>query len=71
MSSGAVCVHRGCARPTHVGRGVTRRLGKSDFVELRRMELERYLRRLLQHPVVGRSEVREQCGAPLSQRMQS
>ena len=33
-------------------------LGKSDFVELRRLELERYLRKLAAHPVVGRSEAR-------------
>ena len=39
----------------------TRRLGKSDFVELRRAELERYVRRLLKHPVVGRSEVGAAC----------
>ncbi|KAL4447991.1 hypothetical protein ABPG75_005210 [Micractinium tetrahymenae] len=31
-------------------------LGKSDFVELRRAELERYLRKLAAHPVVGRAE---------------
>lgn len=31
-------------------------LGKSDFVELRRAELERYLRKLAAHPVVGRGE---------------
>lgn len=33
-------------------------LGKSDFVELRRVELERYLRKLAAHPVVGQAEVR-------------
>ena len=32
-------------------------LGKSDFVELRRADLERYLRKLAAHPVVGASEV--------------
>ncbi|PSC68192.1 sorting nexin 2A [Micractinium conductrix] len=31
-------------------------LGKSDFVESRRAELERYLRKLAAHPVVGRCE---------------
>lgn len=31
-------------------------LGKSDFVELRRAELERYLRKLAAHPVVARGE---------------
>ncbi|PRW57356.1 sorting nexin 2B [Chlorella sorokiniana] len=31
-------------------------LGKSDFVELRRADLERYLRKLAVHPVVGASE---------------
>jgi hypothetical protein len=33
-------------------------LGKTDFVEVRRLELERYLRKLAAHPVVGQSEVR-------------
>ncbi|EFN57618.1 hypothetical protein CHLNCDRAFT_142705 [Chlorella variabilis] len=31
-------------------------LGKTDFVEVRRLELERYLCKLAAHPVVGRSE---------------
>ncbi|KAL4859717.1 5'-3' exoribonuclease 2 [Chlorella vulgaris] len=31
-------------------------LGKSDFVEVRRLELERYLRKLAAHPVVGQGE---------------
>lgn len=37
-------------------------LGKSDFVELRRAELERYLRKLAAHPVVARGEVRRIWG---------
>jgi len=32
-----------------------------EFVEARRAELERYLRRLSRHPVLGNSEVRLPC----------
>lgn len=32
-------------------------MGKKDFIETRRGDLERYLNRLAHHPAVGRSEV--------------
>jgi hypothetical protein len=46
-------------------------LGKNDFVELRRAELERYLRKLAAHPVVGPAEVRRRgFGSPAGCRAQ-
>lgn len=48
-------VHHPLPRPDK--NTLDQQLGKSDFVELRRAELERYLRKLAAHPVVGASEV--------------
>lgn len=32
-----------------------------EFIELRRMALQRYLHQLAAHPVIGHSEVRSAC----------
>lgn len=49
--------HMPCAGCSPDKNTLDQQLGKSDFVELRRMELERYLRKLAAHPVVVQAEV--------------
>lgn len=48
---------RACASCRPDKNTLDQQLGKTDFVEVRRLELERYLCKLAAHPVVGRSEV--------------